>query len=432
MPQPAPVRLAISLAIIGVVLELTVSANLLTWIGVPYVSEGGSLPVKLHPGTDLLMLSSVVLVCRPGGWLLLAAERLLAAFLCAMIACVSYLLILTGTGNTVVFLDTFLPAGLLAVVLRQATPSDIVHLRRAMQVLISLNAALALVETVAQSTLVPLYLNDAAYHPHAEDFRPTALFDHPLTGSIMIMLGLALCPQRGRFRLLYSGLMWSALLAFGGRMALAASLLVTGVASATSMFMLVLHRNAQAGRMLLGGIALLISAALFAGLVLWSGLGSRFFGHLYWDESAQIRVAQWQLLERLDIWQMMFGVSRDQFLAMLAPLRLESGVEVIENFWLLMFVSLGAAGFPLFVGGLLSLLAWAWRRAELRGRLLMFGVVLVASTSNSLGRKSTVLVCLVAALACLPTRRTLRVTARAWSPDRSQTLISGSTGAVPT
>lgn len=142
-------------------------------------------------------------------------------------------------------------------------------------------------------------------------------------------------------------------------------------------------------------VAPIVAASLFA------GLGTRIAGHLYWDDSAQVRLAQWRLLGQLDIWQLMFGTRRQDLLALLTPLWLGYGVEVIENFWLLMFVAFGLIGFPLFVGSLLSLLLWCWRRSALQGRLLVLAVMLVASTSNSLGRKSTILVCLVATVACL-------------------------------
>jgi hypothetical protein len=399
---------AVRLAALGVLLELTVSANLLTWAGVPYVTDGGSLAAKLHPGTDVLFLAFGVQMLQRGGWTLLLGDRLPMIFLAGMAACLVYLLVLTGTGNLIVLLDTFLPAGMFVVVMRRATPGQIARLRRTMQILLGLSAILALVETAARSTLIPLYLNDAAYHPHVEDFRPTALFDHPLTGGVMAMLGLALCPARGLARLAYGGLMWAALIAFGGRMALAASVLASLSLMVAQLAPRLLRRDPRARLAFLTGLALPILSVLLLLAIMWAGFGERLAGHLYWDDSAQVRLAQWQLLDELDAWQLAFGVPRDQLLALLTPLRLGPGVEVIENFWLLMFVSMGAAGFPLFAGSVLALLVRVWRSTALAGRLLLLGVMLVASTSNSLGRKSTILVCLMAAIACLPAGKGVR------------------------
>jgi hypothetical protein len=161
---------------------------------------------------------------------------------------------------------------------------------------------------------------------------------------------------------------------------------------------------------------------LAAGAALASGFGERLVGHLYWDPSAQVRMAQWSLLGELDMWQVVFGTPRDQLLLLINPLWLNSGVEVIENFWLLMFASLGVVGFPIFFAGFSALLAWCWRRSQATGRTLLIGVVLVASTSNSLGRKSILLVSLVAAIACLPRVAGAR---RDWQEDAGGRLASG-------
>ena len=399
-----PGRLAAACAVAAVCTELCVSANLLTCLGVPYVTDGGALPLKLHPGTDLLLVACLAALAGGGtAWIARMDARLLM-FFAVMGGCMVSTTLLTGPSNLIVLLDTFLPAGMLAAVLGAAPARTRLVLRRAMQMLLAGNAVLALAETAAQATLVPLYLNDSAYHPTSGDFRPTALFDHPLTGSLMIMMGLAVAPA-GRWRVPYQALMWAALVAFGGRMALGVTLLLVAAQVAARGGRLVLSRNGRAPWALLGaGFSVAGGAALLA-VALAAGLGDRLAGHLYWDQSAQVRLAQWQILERLDGWQLLFGTAREDLLRMLNALRLGSGVEVIENFWLLMFVSLGALGFPLFLAGLAALLAWCWRRTGTQGRALLLGVLVVASSSNSLGRKSTVLVCLVAAAACLPAER---------------------------
>lgn len=397
----APSGLAVALAMLAVVAELSVSANLLTWLGIPYVADGGSLPVKLHPGTHLLFLAGALLWVRGIGWHALTADGALLSFMAGMAACVVYLLALTGPGHVVVLLDTFLPAGLLAMVLGRATPRQLAFLRRVMQLLFAAGAALALIETMLHATLIPLYLNDAAYHPHVEDFRATSLYDHPLTGAVMMMLGLALTPAAGFRRLAYSALLSAAILSFGGRMSVLVMLLMAGAGWAVPTCRLILSRERRGFGRLMSASVIILAVAPIVAASLFAGLGTRIAGHLYWDDSAQVRLAQWRLLGQLDIWQLMFGTRRQDLLALLTPLWLGYGVEVIENFWLLMFVAFGLIGFPLFVGSLLSLLLWCWRRSALQGRLLVLAVMLVASTSNSLGRKSTILVCLVATVACL-------------------------------
>ena len=400
MRAAASYDLAVFAATLAVWAELSVSANLLTWLGIPYVADGGDLPVKLHPGTHLLFLATTLTCLRGAGWRMLTANGELLGFVAGMGACAIYLLVMTGSGHLVVLLDTFLPAGLLAMMLGQADRVQLETLRRGMQLLFMAGAALALVETALHTTLIPLYLNDAAYYPHVEDFRPIALYDHPLTGAVMMMLGLSLLPVGGFGRLAYGALLSTALLSFGGRMSVAVMLLIAGASWALPTARLILSRNPRAFGKLMTAMTVMLVILPIAAAAFAAGLGTRIAGHLYWDDSAQVRLAQWQLLGQLDSWQLMFGTQRQDLLALMTPLWLGFGVEVIENFWLLMFVAFGAVGFPLFVGSLFSLLAWCWRRSRLRGRLMIVGVMLVASTSNSLGRKSTILVCLVATIAC--------------------------------
>jgi hypothetical protein len=66
-----------------------------------------------------------------------------------------------------------------------------------------------------------------------------------------------------------------------------------------------------------------------------------------------------------------------------------------------MFISLGVLGFPFFIAGFLALLVSCWRQSNYHGRMMIVLVMLVASTSNSLGRKSPLLVLMVAALSVL-------------------------------
>jgi hypothetical protein len=169
-----------------------------------------------------------------------------------------------------------------------------------------------------------------------------------------------------------------------------------------AFFKRVLHRDQRALQLLFWyGMSLIACAAIGVGSIS-AGLGERLLTHLYWDQSAQVRLAQWTVFSDLSVWQVLLGARREDMLALLAPLWLRSGVGVLENFWLLMFVSLGAIGFPIFVLAFYALLSWCWKRTGARGRVLLASFVIVVSTSNSLGRKSTLLVALVAAIACLP------------------------------
>jgi hypothetical protein len=394
--------------------EFCISANILTWIGVPYVTEGGALPEKIHPGSYLLglaFLANAVRRDRPNQfvWQLFGGDRTLVIYLSCLFACLIYMLLTTGTGNTIVVLDTFVPAGLLASVVRNASADELRVLRGVFRCGICANAVLALGEAMAHATLVPLYLNDVEYHAIHGEFRPTALYDHPLTGGVMTLIGLSQAPRAGWLRLVYLSVCTAALVSFGGRVAVAVAAGSAIILASTALLGGALRRDPKALRMLFCYGLSLVACGAIAVVSVFIGFGERLLGHLYWDQSAQVRLAQWSLFKDLSFWQVILGTRREDMLALLAPLWLRSGVSVLGNFWLLLFVSLGVLGFPIFMVAFWALLSWCWQRTGLRGRVLLAGFLIVVSTSNSLGRKSTLLVGLIAAIACLDEWRPSRI-----------------------
>jgi hypothetical protein len=413
MARTEPISWPMTLAVFAIAVEFCVSANLLTWIGVPYVTDGGFLPEKIHPGTYLLCLAFVARVVnqvRPNDafWQFLGGDGKLVMYFGSLAFCAVYMLLTTGSGNLIVLFDTFLPAGLLASVVCGASPRELRFLRSVFRFGICLNAIIALVEVATHATLVPLYLNKIEYQPTDGEFRPIALYDHPLTGGVMTLIGLAVAPCGRWWRLVYLFLCGAALIAFGGRVAGVAAVMSAVILAAVTFFGRALRRDRAAMTTLLYyGMTICACAATAMGCFA-AGFGERLLRHLYWDQSAQVRVAQWKVFEDLTAWQIVFGTRRADLLALLSPLWLQSGVGVIENFWLLMFIGLGVVGFPIFIVAFSTLISWCWERTRLRGHVLLVSFVVVVSTSNSLGRKSTLLVGLIAATACLPEWRVRR------------------------
>jgi hypothetical protein len=384
--------------------ELSVSGNLLTWLGDPYIADGGAVVLKIHPASYLAAAAAVARAWETGRplstvWRIGWGEPGLAIFLTCITFCILYVALMTGCCTLVVFVDTFLPAGLLAVALQGASNLERRWLLRLLQAALAVNATLAVIEAVTRCNWVPMYLNGEEYSAIASEFRPTALYDHPLTGASLTMIGLLLpfgqpgsrVPQR-----LYLALLAAGLLAFGGRAATCLTCLAVAARWSPSLIRTLLRRHFISP----GAIAALFAAiASMPCLIIaaeMSGFGARLLGHLYWDDSAQVRLQQWQILNLLSSSQIIFGTSRPDLIALLVPLKLQSGVGVIENFWLLMLINLGLVGFPVFVAGLAALLAWCMREARGRAPFLVTSLILAASSSNSLGRKSGLLLLLVA------------------------------------
>jgi hypothetical protein len=414
----------------AIAIEFCVSANLLTWIGVPYITEGGVFLEKIHPGTYMICLAFLtrsVSSDLSNTAMLLVKDGKLATYIGSLLFCMAYMLLTTGAGNVIVLIDTYLPAGLLAWVVQDASGPETRLVLGVFRWGVCANAILALWEAAAHATLVPLYLNDAAYHAADGEFRPTAFYDHPLTGGVMTLIGLALAPSGRMGRVAYLMLLATALIAFGGRVAVGVAVMSTLFLSLATLTQTVLRRDPAALRFLAYFGLSIISSVVIATFAFEVGFGNRLLGHLYWDPSAQVRIAQWQVLGNLDGWQVTFGTRREDLLALLTSLWLNSGVEAIENFWLLMFISLGVVGFPFFVLGLLTFRAWCGQRTDIRGRVLLVAVMIVVSTSNSLSRKSTLLVGLVAAVSCLRTKMPTEKDERMAVPSRhADSILVGS------
>ncbi len=396
---PLPVLLALG----AVAINLLVSGNLLILLHIPYATDGGNFLVKLHPGTYLAMLSLLAACWRAPGPLLGRMVRrapVPALFLLAMVGCFVWAGAMTGKARLVVFIENFMPAAILAMVLRDASPRAMRLMGVMILGLIALSVPVAVLETALHRHLVPVALN-AGEVEHETDFRPTGLFDHPLTAAMMGMIGLFLASSpRLPFlvRSVMLPLMGLGLLAFGGRTALVLSVLLFGAWQAWELGRRLLQRRLTAADVLLVP-ALGVLVPLLALVVLTqTSLGERIATHFYWDESAQVRSVQWNIVGMMEPRELLFGMTLEAQERATHQLGLAWRIQVIENFWLLLFLYLGAIGFALFAAGFALMLGWTWRRGAANGRLMLLGVLLAASTSNSLGRKANILTVLVPAV----------------------------------
>ena len=384
------------------IVEFTVSANLLTDTGSSYVSDGGNILAKVHPGSYLAILSGLCRLAEYLSWrqcppLLRFGNAPLGVFIGGIVFCCAYALACSGAGGVIALVDTFLPAGMLALALSDATWRRLSQLRRLTQTLLIANAVLALGEMVVQGHLVAVSLSGG---DTAAEFRPTGLYDHPLTGAAVTMMGVFLRPDLARapfWSLCYSSLMMAALLAFGERtplvLAVIALLCCYAGTFAAKMVRGTLRWGDAAPILFASSICSLGAVAVAAG-----GISSRLGAHLYWDASAQVRMYEFGIIPLLTPAEFLFGCRRDDLLALIEKLRLSAGVGALENFWLVMLVTLGLFCFPVFLIALAGLLTWLWRRTDCRGRMMIVTLITAASASNSLGRKSTLLVMLVASV----------------------------------
>jgi len=179
-------------------------------------------------------------------WRLGTREKLLGLYLVGVAFCVVYATSLNGPDGVIALLDTFLPAGMLCVALHDMAAPQSHRAAAMLQVLFAVNAALTLVEAISGANLIPSY----GIQPGVRDFRPWALYDHPLTGAAATMLGLrlALRHQPAMRHQAYRLLLLAALISFGGRAALMVTLASTTLLSVHALARQAWRRRLGVGR----------------------------------------------------------------------------------------------------------------------------------------------------------------------------------------
>lgn len=393
------------LAFAAVTLYLLVPANLLYVCGISYDVAGGSPLSKLHPGTYMLFIAFAIKLCSQrtplAAFTACVHTNPAAMFFLGMIAICMVLGVLAGRVSwATVFLDNFVSAGLLVLILDDASDRSMRKLGILLLGIFLLNAAISVTETLLHQSLVPPYLGGELVPQAPDEFRGSGLYEHPLTGAAMTMIGIFLL-----LSVRPTGLKWAmfmlyviGLISFGGRAALS----VTTVILAGWGTLVFLGRGLS-GRLQLRDMGLALLAGILVpafGLLIitQTSIGERLMSHLFWDESAGARVAEWQVLSAMNPAEMFFGVSPERLEDIKFQISLLMPLADIENCWLLLFVNMGIIGFLFFVAGFGVLLIHLWRRSPLPGRLLLIALLIVASTSNSLGRKSDLFVICVSAV----------------------------------
>jgi hypothetical protein len=392
------------LLLAAVSLQLVLSANTLALLGIPYSKPGGNPLVKFHPATYLAALALLLLLHGTGGPIKQFAAHLdgrlrLATFFAMMTICIIYLAVTTGTSGSAVYVESYLSAGLVACVMGRCNDRQRRIVGCLLITLFVVNVCISIVESLLQTHFLPVPIPEGA-----GDFRGFGLYNHPLTGAAMTMMGVMLVLGAGfrpRSTAVLVAVLVIGLLSFGGRTAF----ITTGV---TLLGLLLFHNGKDLlhRRVGLTNLAVLLFALIVApiliGIILsTTEIGARMIDHFYLDDSARVREVEWYIPDLMNRQQLLFGTDTDDLLSLELKLGMSPPNNDIENFWLLTFVNLGAVGCAFYLVGLWSFLRHLWSVSIPYGRLLLIMMMLDSSASNSLARKSNVLFILVACLFAL-------------------------------
>nr|WP_294566127.1 VpsF family polysaccharide biosynthesis protein [uncultured Rhodopila sp.] len=394
-------KAAFSIALFSVILQFALSGNTLENLGIDYANPGGNPLVKLHPSTYLAAIGCcmVLFLTRPAGSGLVRffrATPALAAFAIMILFCAFYSIANVGFSGAAVYVESYLAAAMLAVALEAGTDRQKRSLAWWIIGFCVLSIILSIGESATQTHLIPLHLDDSVAKEFAddiEDFRGDGLFGHPLIAAGVTSMATFML-LRMRMNGLLKGTLFTAmligLLSFGGRAALLTTVIVVVLAAAYELLRGILRRDLSMGFVGAVAAALVILPPLMIVLVASTDIGERIISHMYIDDSAQVRNLQWQVLNYLNLNDVLFGVPPDRLEVMKYQIGLGGATTDIENFWLLMFLNLGGIGFAVYVAALVLFIVHLGRTANHPlGWMLLISTIIIASTSNSLGRKST-------------------------------------------
>ena len=289
-----------------------------------------------------------------------------------------------------------------AIALEMGTPRQLRALGYTMVVFCLINVVISLMEGATQAHFLPLEPGLAKNVDQGiEEFRGQALYTHPLTGALvtsMALFSVLGMRFRGWVAAAMLGTFMVGLMSFGGRSALFTSL-TTLVAAA--LFQMAFGLATR--RLNIGFLAAFIAGAfllpvLFTFLTTMTNVGMRIMSHIYLnDNSADVRIVQWRVLPLLNFHDMLFGASLARIEQLKVLVGLTGPGADIENGWLLLFLSLGVIGFPIIAGGLFLFVSHLGKRADMPvAWLVVIVTMLISSTNNSMGRKTSDLIFLAA------------------------------------
>jgi hypothetical protein len=387
---------AFVLVFLAVLLSFTISGNTLNVLGTHYAEQGGNPLVKIHPATYLAFIAAVASLVSGSA----AQSRLgyvfgkapaLFFFLGFTIFCSIFSAVNVGITGVGVYVDNYLSAGALAIAMSSANRRQRQIIAHLILVLCAVNVLISLVEYVDQRHLIPLDMNldnesVATFDENTEEFRPAALYTHPLTGAMATAFGLFLALEtRLRFRTaaFCFGIFMVGLLSFGGRAALGITitLIVVRVAITFTRDFL----NGRINGRLLGTVLLAVCllGPLTAYLLTATPVGERIAAKAYYDESAEVRSDQWQVLNKITTQQALYGTP-----AVDLPLIYEQvGIRGVENPIILIVLNLGIIGSPILLLGLAIYFLYL-RQAYPESGWLLLAAAFIFFSSNSIGVKT--------------------------------------------
>jgi hypothetical protein len=377
-------------AVLAIFLQFVVTNNLLQAAGV-------TAPLKVHPSSLIGLFCVIYLLLRDDVPLQVRFRKSpgLMLFVFGIPLVGLYAIAFNGYSGSMVYIESFWSAGLLTITLESVTDRRKRLLAKILIALCVIDAFVGIYESLTYTNWFPMVLDPDLTEKMAQtdvDFRANAFYGHPLSASLVTAMAIFLIYSM-RMRFLVASPIFAVLLialfAFGGRTALGVTVIASLGYAFHTLLSGILKRDLKLDFVLAVVVAAIAIPIFVTIIVTQTTIADRIMNTLYYDDSAQVRTTQWEILGKLSLRNWLFGISLVDLSALKYQIGLGSIDTDIENFWLLTFLNLGTIAFIPFLclfGGFLVHIAR--RTSSLNGWLLMFSALIIESASNSLGVKS--------------------------------------------
>ncbi len=311
-------------------------------------------------------------------------------FLSILFAIILYGQITKNSNPMSWYLDSLVIPCIILIFLRMTDKKTLTDFKKWIYIFFFFSAGISLIEKVTGKLL---FLKDSPWY--FDYFRSTALYGHPLNNALImsvltIILFLATKNSYLKMAVLAAGII--SIFCFGARGAL------LGVFGGIFLNILLNafgftkdpNRNIKSGLMYLASFALILIL-----VISFTNLGDRITGLAKVDESAEARVGTLNILDQVNIEDLIWtGVSLDK----VDKLQYLSGVEIIENFYIVWLLNFGLIFTIILIISLIRFLYNMMRNVGADVKLsILFTLIIVSSTNNSLSSSTYVITILVMA-----------------------------------
>jgi hypothetical protein len=392
---------AAGLCLFGCFLYLILSEPLLNALGFHYTDGNGPFFQKIHPGAILVFISFAVLFIGRERPQAISREYPAPTFLLATIL-ISFIYSIARSGaHGIGFLiDTHMVVPMIAIVLAYAPRS---YARRGVLCFVAfaaLDAIIGIGEFMVHSRIFSVDPHWATLHESS--FRISSLMGSPLASDLFLPVALFAAlgvdlPRGIKIGLII--LLPLALMAFGGSFAFVVTTVGLTLLGAGKVLQSVEAEQMTVRQASFVAASFCIGVTFVIMHILDSPSESAFVLADYrFILDSQSRA--FGIFHQMSLHELVFGVSTSRIANLASAANIAIPAGDIESPWVLMFLVMGGGFFILWTVATVNFLCTLMRRRSLALICATLAYFIIASTSNSFGRKDVLYPSMIALMAC--------------------------------